>query len=117
MLRIPSPTLDKRGPVKFMNWDWKKKKKRHPMYPVQYLHNKTTIGVPGPGPTIKLVRIMVQDSVQKKKKKKKQKGKKSNVPKGNKQNMLLRKILEAVLKHKYRSMQKKKGVVFKQKKK
>ena len=84
------------------------------MYPVQYLHNKTTTGVPGPGPTVKLVGTMVQDSVKKKE------GKKSNVPKGNKQiHMLLKKkLLEAVLKHKhletvskhkYRSMQKKRG--------
>ena len=37
------------------------------MYPVQYLHNKTTTGVPGPRPTVKLVGTMVQDSVKKKK--------------------------------------------------
>ena len=52
----------------------KKKKKRereHPMYPVQYLHNNTTIRVPDLGPTAKLVGTMAQDSVQKGKKKKK----------------------------------------------
>ena len=86
------------------------------MYPVLYLRNKTTTGVLNPRPTVKLVGTMVQDSV----KKKKQKGKKSNVPKGNKQiHMLLKKKflevvlkhkhLEIVSKHKYRSMQKKGG--------
>ena len=29
------------------------------MYPVQYLRNKTTTGVPGPGLTVKLVGTMV----------------------------------------------------------
>ena len=58
------------------------------MYPVLYLRNKTTTGVLNPRPTVKLVGTMVQDSL---KKKKKQKGKKSNVPKGNKQiHMLLK---------------------------
>ena len=41
------------------------------MYPVQYLHNNTTIRVPDLGPTAKLVGTMAQDSVQKGKKKKK----------------------------------------------
>ena len=39
------------------------------MYPVQYLRNKTTTRVPGPGPIVKLVGTMVQDSVYKKIKK------------------------------------------------
>ena len=47
-----------------------KKKREHPMYPVQYLHNNTTIRVPDLGPTAKLVGTMAQDSVQKGKKKK-----------------------------------------------
>ena len=42
------------------------------MYPVQYLHNKTTTRVPNPGPTTKLVRMMAHDLVQKKKKKEEQ---------------------------------------------
>ena len=57
-----------------MTWDLEKKKKKereHPMYPVQYLHNNTTIRVPDLGPTAKLVGTMAQDSVQKGKKKKK----------------------------------------------
>ena len=62
------------------------------MYPVLYLRNKTTTGVLNPRPTVKLVGTMVQDSL--KKKKKKQKGKKSNVPKGNKQ-------IHMLLKHKF----------------
>ena len=56
-----------------MTWDLEKKKKKkreHPMYPVQYLHNNTTIRVPDLGPTAKLVGTMAQDSVQKGKKKK-----------------------------------------------
>ena len=45
----------------------KKKKKKRPMYPVQYLHSKTTTRVPDPGPIVRLVRTMAQDSMQKKK--------------------------------------------------
>ena len=41
------------------------------MYPVQYLHNKTTTGVPDLRPTVKLVGTMAQDSVSKKKRKEK----------------------------------------------
>ena len=41
-------------------------KKRHPMYPIQYLRSKTTTRVPDPGPTIRLVGTMAQDSMQKK---------------------------------------------------
>ena len=59
------------------------------MYPVQYLHNKTTTRVPDSGPTVKLVGTMAQDSIRKREKR----GKKSNVSKGNKQiHMLLREI-------------------------
>ena len=47
-----------------------KKERKHPMYPVQYLCNKTTTKVLDLGPTTKLVGIMAQDSVQKKKKRK-----------------------------------------------
>ena len=50
------------------------------MYLVQYLRNKITIGVPDPGPTIKLVGTMAQDSVRKREKRRK----KINVSKGNK---------------------------------
>ena len=39
------------------------------MYPVQYLRNKTTTGVPDPGPTVRLVGTMAQDSVQKEREK------------------------------------------------
>ena len=73
MPRIPSPILAKKrggGVCLVHDLRLKKKKRKHPMYPVQYLHNKTTTRVPNPGPTTKLVRIMAHDSVQKKKKKK-----------------------------------------------
>ena len=58
-----------------------KKERKHPMYPVQYLCNKTTTKVLDLGPTTKLVGIMAQDSVQKKKKKKKENRSKSNLKK------------------------------------
>ena len=66
---IPSPVLDKKGVCLVHDLELEKKKKKHPMYPVQYLCSKTTTKVPDPEPTAKLVRIMAQDLVQKKKKK------------------------------------------------
>ena len=77
------------------------------MYPVQYLHNKTTTGVPGPRPTVKLVGTMVQDSVKKKKTEEKEKQctkRKQTNPHAIKKKLeevLKHKHLEAVLKHKY----------------
>ena len=66
---IPSPLLDKKGVCLVHDLGLeKKKKKKHPMYPVQYLCSKTTTKVPDPEPTAKLVGIMAQDLVQKKKK-------------------------------------------------
>ena len=43
------------------------------MYPIHYLRSKTTTRVLDPGPTVKLVGIMAQDSMQKKKKKEERK--------------------------------------------
>ena len=38
------------------------------MYPVQYLRSKAITRVPDPGPTVRFVGAMAQDSVQKRKK-------------------------------------------------
>ena len=76
------------------------------MYPIHYLRSKTTTRVLNPGPTVKLVGIMAQDSMPKKKKKR---GKKSSIQKEKNRSTCYQK-LEAVLKrkkHKYRSMSQK----------
>ena len=61
-----------------MTWDLEKKRRKNPMYPVQYLRNNITTRIFGPGSTTKLVRTMAQDSVHKKKRKKRKKKKRSN---------------------------------------
>ena len=43
------------------------------MYPIHYLRSKTTTRVLDPGPTVKIVGIMAQDSMQKKKKREERK--------------------------------------------
>ena len=66
------------------------------MYPVQYLRNKTTTGVPGPRLTVKLVGTMVQDLVKKKtegKEKQCTKGKQTN-PHAIKKKKIIRSSLE-----------------------
>ena len=62
----------------------KKKKKREegiPNVPSSVLAQQNNHQVPDPGPTVRLVGTMAQDSVRKREKR----GKKSNVSKGNKQ--------------------------------
>ena len=73
------------------------------MYLVQYLHNKTTTRVPDPGPTVRLVGTMAQDSVQKERKKK------DSIQKRKEQIHMLLKARSSLKKkkHKYRSISQK----------
>ena len=54
-------SLKKKKEKKRKKKEKKKKKGEHPMYSIQYPRNHTTTGVPGPGPTAKLVETMAKD--------------------------------------------------------
>ena len=97
MPKIPSLALDKKGtcqvhelgPYLYKKKYLKKKGEGIPSLPSSVLVQQSNYRVPDPGPTVRLVGTMAQDSVRKREKR----GKKIIVSKGNKQiHMLLREI-------------------------